>query len=98
MKKIFLALISIAIIKHVPAQTLFTYGKNAVTKEEFVKAFNKNPNISSDRKKALKEYLDLYIKFKLKVQAAYDDGLDKDPAQQSELKNFEKQIADNLIN
>ena len=47
------------------SQTLFTYGKKAVTKEEFLRAFNKNPGLEPDRKKALNEYLDLYINFRL---------------------------------
>jgi peptidyl-prolyl cis-trans isomerase SurA len=34
----------------------------------------------------------------LKVQAAYADGLDKDPTQQFELQNFKRQISDNIIN
>src|SRR5919107_5720274 len=98
MKRIGLAFISMTIMSCAFAQTVFTYGKKAVTKDEFVTAFNKNPNANKDRKKALREYLDLYIKFKLKVQAAYDAGLDKDPSQQSELTNFRRQIADNIIN
>ncbi len=98
MKKIISAFISISIISSSFAQTVFTYSKKAVTKDEFVRAFNKNPDISGDRKKALREYLELYIKFKLKVQAAYDAGLDKDATQQSELQNFRRQIADNIIN
>ena len=98
MKKIGITLISIIIITGSFAQNIFTYGKKAVTKDEFVKAFNKNPNISGDRKNALKEYLDLYIKFKLKVQAAYEAGLDKDATQLYELQNFRQQIADNIIN
>lgn len=98
MKRIVSAFISLTIISSSFAQTIFMYGKNAVTKDEFVRAFNKNPNIGGDRKKALRDYLDLYIKFKLKVQAAYDAGLDKDSTQQSELQNFRRQIADNIIN
>jgi len=98
MKRIGLTLISITIITCSFAQNVFTYGGKAVTKDEFVKAFNKNPNVSGDRKKALKDYLDLYEKFKLKVQAAYDAGLDKDAAQQNELQNFRNQVADNIIN
>lgn len=98
MKRIISAFISITIMSSSFAQTLFTYGKKAVTKDEFVRAFNKNPNISGDRKKALRDYLDLYIKFKLKVQVAYDAGLDKDATQKSELENFRRQVADNIIN
>jgi peptidyl-prolyl cis-trans isomerase SurA len=98
MKRTGLTFISLIIITCSFAQNLFTYGNKPVTKDEFVKAFNKNPNISANRKKALKEYLDLYVKFKLKVQAAYNAGLDKDATQQYELQNFRNQIADNIIN
>jgi peptidyl-prolyl cis-trans isomerase SurA len=98
MKKTVLTLISLTLVAGSFAQNVFTYGKNNVSKEEFVRAFNKNPNITADRKKALKEYLDLYVNFKLKVQAAYADGLDKDATQQYELQNFRRQIADNIIN
>src|SRR3954447_26844756 len=80
------------------AQNLFTIGKVGVSKEEFLRAFNKNPITGTDRKKALKEYLDLYINFRLKVQAAYDAGLDKDSNQLNELQNFKNQLADNIIN
>lgn len=98
MKRTGLSFISVIIITCSFGQNLFTYGSKAVTRDEFIKAFNKNPNITGDRKKALKEYLDLYINFKLKVQAAYDAGLDKDATQQYELQNFRNQAADNIIN
>lgn len=98
MKKIALAFISLTVTAATFGQTVFTYGKNSVSKDEFLRAFNKNPNVTGDRKKALREYLDLYINFKLKVQAAYDAGLDKDATQQYELQNFRRQIADNVIN
>ena len=77
MKKIALAFVFVTLVTGSFAQNVFYYGKNAVTKEEFLRAFNKNPAAVPDRKKALEEYLDLYINFKLKVQAAYDAGLDR---------------------
>ncbi len=98
MKTLALFLLTIAFIAFANAQSVFTYGSKAVMKDEFLKAFNKNPDTVADRKKALKEYLELYINYKLKVQAAYDAGLQNDPSQQSELENFKKQIADNIIN
>ena len=54
------------------SQTLFTYGTKKVSKDEFLKAYNKNPNPTGNRKDGLKEYLNLYMNYKLKVQAAYD--------------------------
>ena len=98
MKKIALAIISTTIMACSFAQNVFTYGKNAVTKEEFLNAFNKNPNLIRNRKKELKEYLNLYINYKLKIQAAYDAGLDKDETQQYELQNFRNQLTGNFIN
>ena len=80
------------------AQTLFTYGNKAVTKQEFLTAFNKNPNTTVDRKKALEEYKNLYINFKLKVQSAYDDTLNEKASFKTESDNFKKQIAENVIN
>jgi peptidyl-prolyl cis-trans isomerase SurA len=98
MKKLALAFVLCAGIGAGYAQPVFTYGKHAVSKDEFVRAFNKNPNTTGDKKKALREYLDLYVNFKLKVQAAYDSGLDKDQTQVYELQNFRRQIAENIIN
>jgi len=82
----------------VQSQTLFTYGKNTVSKEEFLRAFNKNNTIANNTEKAYREYLDLYTRFKLKVQAAYDARLDTLSAQATELKNFRGQIAEGFMN
>lgn len=99
MKKIFFILILSIISFTVNAQTLFTYGKKAVTKKEFLKAFDKNPSpAETNRKEALKEYLSLYINYKLKVQASYDDKLNEQPSFKNESSNFKKQLAENIIN
>jgi len=80
------------------AQTLFTYGNKAASKQEFIRSFNRSPVQENDRNKALKEYLPLYINYKLKVQAGYDEQLNKDNSFQLEASNFKKQLADNFIN
>lgn len=98
MKKILLALTGLSIVHLLSAQTLLTYGKYSISKDEFVRAFNKNPGAEGDRKKALKEYLELYTNFKLKVQAANDAAMDKDATQAYELANFKRQVAENIIN
>ena len=48
------------------AQTLFTVDGSPVTKEEFLKAFTKNNNGVAATDKAYRDYLDLYIRYKLK--------------------------------
>lgn len=75
------------------AQNLFTYGKHAVTKEEFLNAYLKN-NSDSAARMPMAEYLELYLRFKLKVQAATDARLDTSSTHQSEMKSFRLQLAD----
>ncbi len=74
--------------------TLFTYGSKKVTTREFYKGFTKNPPKDSViRPSEVDEYLELYKKFKLKVQDAYDQGLDTTESFKAELASYRKQIA-----
>lgn len=93
-----LAALLILTVCHLQSQTLFTYGTNTVSKEEFLRAYNKNNNGAANNEKAYREYLELYIRFKLKVKAAYDAKLDTLSAQRTELSNFRNQIADGFMN
>ncbi len=81
-----------------PAQTLFTYGPHQVDASQFLRAFNKN-NVGPhpNKAKAVSEYLDLYIKSRLKVQEAYDRRLDTLPMMQTELANLRAQITENFM-
>lgn len=81
------------------AQTLFTYGNHKVTKQEFLKNYQKNeqskkPDFSE---KALKEYLDLYALFRMRVKEAEVQMIDTIPAVQYELNNYRKQLAKNYL-
>src|ERR1700733_11618080 len=80
------------------AQTLFTYGNDAVSKEEFLKGYNKNRAAITDKKQSLREYLDLYIKFKLKVKSAEDTHLDTLSTILEEVNNFRSQIEPSYMN
>jgi peptidyl-prolyl cis-trans isomerase SurA len=80
------------------SQTLFSYGNTAVDKAEFLRAYNKNKTTVEDKEKALKEYLDLYSKFKLKVRAAKDMRLDTMPQLLNDLQNFRSQIDEAYMN
>jgi peptidyl-prolyl cis-trans isomerase SurA len=74
--------------------TLFTYGNYKVNTREFYKGFTKNKHKDSSVTAAeVDEYLELYKKFKLKVQDAYDQGLDTTSAFKTELATYRKQIA-----
>jgi peptidyl-prolyl cis-trans isomerase SurA len=80
------------------SQALFTYGNNAISKEEFLKAYNKNVIPAADKEKSLKEYLDLYINFKLKVADAKRVQLDTLPQLQYDVEVFKNQIIENYLN
>ncbi|MBS1917948.1 MAG: peptidylprolyl isomerase [Bacteroidetes bacterium] len=80
------------------AQTLFTYGNNAVSKEEFLKAFEKNNTDKKPTEKAYRDYLELYIRYKLKVKAAYDEKTDTLAAQVAEMQNFRNQVVGTYMN
>jgi peptidyl-prolyl cis-trans isomerase SurA len=80
------------------SQTLFTYGNMAVDKNEFIRAYNKNKTPVTDKEKALREYLELYIKFKLKVKAAMELRIDTLPQLQYDAQSFRSQIEDSYLN
>ena len=80
------------------SQTLFSFGNTSVDKDEFVRAYNKNKTPVTDKEKSLKEYLDLYINFKLKVKAARDLRLDTLPQLKSDLVSFRNQIEESYLN
>lgn len=80
------------------SQTLFTYGRSSVEKGEFIRAYNKNKTPVADKEKALREYLDLYIKFKLKVNAAHELGLDTLPQLLFDAQSFRSQIEESYLN
>jgi len=91
-------LITGCILTNSEAQTIFTYGTDAVSKQEFLKAYQKNNGEKSSTEKSFRNYLELYIRFKLKVKAALDLGLDTLTSQRTELQNFRNQVADSYIN
>jgi len=99
-KKFFAVIIAASLFNTAArTQTLFTYGTNTVSKDEFLKAFNKNPDTTGDNKsQKMKEYLDMYINFKLKIQAARDEKLNQGETYKSEAENFRNQLAENYIN
>ena len=97
MKKVCLGFLLFLSFGGLSAQTLFTYGKFAVDKDEFLKAYNKNKSNVEDKEKALREYLDLYINFKLKVKDAEKMQLDTLPQLKADQESFRQQVAENFL-
>jgi peptidyl-prolyl cis-trans isomerase SurA len=98
MKHFSIFLISFFTCQIIFAQTLFTYGTSETSKAEFLRAYNKNKPSTTDKAKAVREYLDLYTNFKLKVKAAQDLKLDTIAQIKYDVENFREQIAGNYMN
>ena len=98
MKKYYLILALAAMNSAANAQTFITYGNNSIRKQEFLKAYNKNKTQVDDKEKALREYVELYTNFKLKVKAAAELGMDTLPQIQFDISNFREQIMQNYLN
>lgn len=77
---------------------LFTVQGNPVHVSEFNYIYSKTNGDKADySKESLEEYLDLYVKFKLKVQKARDLKLDTIPSLKQELEGYRKQLADSYL-
>lgn len=76
-------------------QVLFTIGGQPVYLSEFAYVYNKN-NVDDKNaytEKSLNDYLDLYIKFRLKVKEAEALGMDTLSALSAELETYRKQLS-----
>lgn len=70
-----------------------------VTRSEFEYNYNKNNSDEVIDKKSVEEYVDLFINYKLKVQAALDDQLDTLSSFQKEFRMYrDQQIRPSFIN
>lgn len=81
------------------SQNIFTYGNNPVSSSEFIKVYQKNnatQNLSySD--KALRDYIDLYSLFKMKVTEANAMHLDTSESVAREIDSYRKQLAKSYL-
>lgn len=81
------------------AETLFTYGNQPVSKAEFLRVYQKNNvNKKADfSEKALRDYLNLYSLFRMKVAEANAMQVDTLPSIQRELDGYRRQLARNYL-
>ncbi len=97
-KNLFLLLLVCGSFFPVSAQTLFTYGPYKADAKDFLRAFNKNNiNVTGNKAQVIKEYLDLYIKSKLKVREAYERRYDTLLTIRTEVENLRAQIAEGFM-
>jgi peptidyl-prolyl cis-trans isomerase SurA len=100
MKRFFTLISVLALVFQAIAQpanaVLFNYaGDKKVTVDEFERYFKKNLNIVNQEMtpEKIREDLDLYIKFKLKIQDAHDAGMDTAKSYLQEVDMFREQLA-----
>ncbi|MFI5134727.1 MAG: peptidylprolyl isomerase, partial [Chitinophagales bacterium] len=77
-----------------PSSVLFTAGNEQVTAGEFVKVYQKT-NVSGEAdfsEKSLRDYLDLYVNFRLKVKEAKDMKMDTTAAVLNEFKTYRSKL------
>lgn len=91
-------ILSLNVCLYTHAQIILSYDTNNITKDEFVRAFLKNNNNQKPSENDYRDYLELYIRFKLKVKEAYDIRLDTLPNQKAELVDFRNQVAEGYLN
>lgn len=80
-------------------RTLFEFGPYKVPVSEFIEVYTKNNVTSSGdfRDSSVRDYLNLYVKFKLKVQEAKDMRLDTSASVQKEFETYRKQLAQSYL-
>ena len=91
-------LFSAGLVAQTPDPVLFTVNGNPVTASEFTYIYSKTNQDKADfSEPSLREYLDLYTKFKLKVRRAHDMRLDTIAALRSELDGYRRQLANSYL-
>ena len=101
MKRIILPILLFTAVLGLRAQNqndvLVTIGNDKVTVGEFAKAYGKNNNLATATEKDLREYLDLFINFKMKVKEGELLQLDTSRQFKMELKQYQNQSAQQFL-
>ncbi|MDA8535535.1 peptidylprolyl isomerase [Flavobacteriales bacterium] len=93
MKKVVLSILVGSFVLISTAQDVLTVADENITLEEFKNVFNKNNHNEEISADYLNEYMELFVKFKLKVKEAQDLGLDTISSFVTELDGYRKQLA-----
>ncbi|MCL1851071.1 MAG: peptidylprolyl isomerase [Bacteroidetes bacterium] len=101
MKKTLLSICLTAFLCTIFAQNLnevlFRVGDESVTATEFLNTFSKNNSLEKATASEVRDYLNLYINFKLKVKDGYDTQIDMTPTFQRELVSYRQQSAKSYL-
>lgn len=101
MKKITSLLVAVLCVGVLFAQNnndvLVKVGKENITKEVFLNAYQKNNSLEKASEQDLREYLDLFVNYRMKVQEAEELKMDTSAAFQRELASYENQSAQQYL-
>lgn len=101
MKRLALSLVAILAIGSLFAQSnndiLVKVGNESITKETFLNAYQKNNSLKEATEQDLRDYLDLYVKYRMKVQEAQSLKMDTAAAFVRELASYENQSAQQYL-
>ena len=93
--------IQLIFIASLPAQVVAEFGKYKITLDEFEHAYAKNvggwENAVNKDMQEYKNFLDLYVKFRMKLRDAQVRAYDKDEILMGELKDYQKQVGVSYI-
>jgi peptidyl-prolyl cis-trans isomerase SurA len=94
LRKLFFTFLFFIAVIAANAQAILTIAGEDISKAEFERVYKKNntKETSYDRK-AVIDYLNLYINYKLKVREALESGMDTAKAFTDELAGYRKQLA-----
>jgi len=94
-------LIQFIIFTNLKAQVVAEFGKYKITLDEFEHAYAKNVGgwdlAASKSQEDYKNFLQLYVDFRMKLRDAQVRGYDQDPALMDELKDYQEQIGVSYI-
>jgi len=78
-------------------EVLMKIDSKEISKDEFLRIYNKNKSIAEDHQKSIDEYIDLFINYKLKVLEAENLGYDTMSSFIEEMDNYTTQLTDSYL-
>ena len=90
------ALASLTVCAQSDDPVLMTVGNEKVTKSEFIKAYQKNSSLSEATEADLRDYLRLYMDYRMKVQEAKALKLDTAQSFQKEWASYKTNMRNNI--
>jgi peptidyl-prolyl cis-trans isomerase SurA len=94
-------LIQIIVFTNIKAQVVAEFGNYEITLDEFEHAYAKNEGgwdiAAAQDVSEYKEFLDLYVNFKMKLRDAWVRGYDEDSDLMNELKDYQEQVGVSYI-